>query len=230
MGKDKEEKRVKDKKEKKEKKEKRSEVDGVKKSKKEKKSKLNGDIADTLEMELDKDPEESMVKVVEADGEVAPRDVPASALVPIAEPLLEEPKDVKKVLKTVKKSAKSKTLRRGVKEVVKFLRKSSSNAPPCSDISNPSAIVVIAADISPMDVISHIPVLCEDHNVPYLFVKSRAELGEASATKRPTSVVLVGRERVSKKKDISDDDKAEWDEAYGTLRDIVVKASKTVRK
>lgn len=81
-----------------------------------------------------------------------------------------------------------------------------------------------------MDVISHIPVLCEDHNVPYLFVKSRAELGEASATKRPTSVVLVGRERVSKKKDISADDQAEWDEAYGTLRDIVIKASKTVRK
>lgn len=103
MGKDKEEKRVKDKKEKKEKKEKRSEVDGVKKSKKEKKSKLNGDFAETLEMELDKEPEQSMVRVVEADGEVAIREIPASALVPIAEPLLEESKDVKKVLKTVKK-------------------------------------------------------------------------------------------------------------------------------
>lgn len=81
-----------------------------------------------------------------------------------------------------------------------------------------------------MDVISHIPVLCEDHNVPYLFVKSRAELGEASATKRPTSVVLVGKDKVNKKKDLKDEDKAEWDEAYGTLRDIVIKASKTVRK
>jgi H/ACA ribonucleoprotein complex subunit 2 len=127
-------------------------------------------------------------------------------------------------------AAKAKTLRRGVKEVVKYLRKSSSNAPSSSDISNPPAIVVIAADISPMDVISHIPVLCEDHNIPYLFVKSRAELGEASATKRPTSVVLVGKERVTKKKDLKDEDKAEWDDAYETLRDIVVKASKTVRK
>lgn len=127
-------------------------------------------------------------------------------------------------------AAKAKTLRRGVKEVVKYLRKSSSNAPSSSDISNPPAIVVIAADISPMDVISHIPVLCEDHNIPYLFVKSRAELGEASATKRPTSVVLVGKERVTKKKDLKDEDKAEWDDAYETLREIVVKASKTVRK
>ncbi|KAK3215648.1 hypothetical protein GRF29_8g649979 [Pseudopithomyces chartarum] len=228
MGKD--EKKVKDKKEKKEKKEKRSEVDGVKKSKKEKKLKLNGDVADALEKELEKEPEESMVRVVDEDGEVAPRDIPASALVPIAEPLCEDNKEVKKVLKTVKKSAKAKTLRRGVKEVVKYLRKSSSNAPSSSDISNPPAIVVIAADISPMDVISHIPVLCEDHNIPYLFVKSRAELGEASATKRPTSVVLVGKERVTKKKDLKDEDKAEWDDAYETLRDIVVKASKTVRK
>lgn len=81
-----------------------------------------------------------------------------------------------------------------------------------------------------MDVISHIPVLCEDNNVPYLFVKSRAELGEASATKRPTSVVLVGKDRVSKKKDGKAEDSEEWDEAYGVLRDIVIKASKTVTK
>ena len=99
----KDEKKVKDKKEKKEKKEKRSEVDGVKKSKKEKKLKLNGDVADALEKELEKEPEESMVRVVDEDGEVAPRDIPASALVPIAEPLCEDNKEVKKVLKTVKK-------------------------------------------------------------------------------------------------------------------------------
>lgn len=102
MGKDKEEKRVKDKKEKKEKKEKRSEVDGVKKSKKEKKAKVNGDISDALEKELEKEPEESMVNVVE-NGDAALRDIPKSALVPIAEPLCEDTKDVKKVLKTVKK-------------------------------------------------------------------------------------------------------------------------------
>jgi H/ACA ribonucleoprotein complex subunit 2 len=95
-----EEKKVK---EKKEKKEKRSEVDGVKKSKKDKKSKVNGDVADALEKELEKEPEQSMVRVVDEDGDAAPRDIPTSALVPIAEPLLQESKDVKKVLKTVKK-------------------------------------------------------------------------------------------------------------------------------
>jgi H/ACA ribonucleoprotein complex subunit 2 len=80
-----------------------------------------------------------------------------------------------------------------------------------------------------MDVISHIPVLCEDHNIPYIYVKSRAELGEASATKRPTSVVMVGKDR-NKKKEGKEEDIQEFEEAYGDLVKIVVKASKTLKK
>lgn len=98
-------------------------------------------------------------------------------------------------------------------------------------MSNPSAIVVIAADISPMDVISHIPVLCEDHSIPYIYIKSRAQLGEASATKRPTSVVMVSKDRTTKsKKDVKDEDVEEFTESYAELQKLVAKASKTVRK
>ena len=39
--------------------------------------------------------------------------------------------------------------------------------------------------------ISHLPVLCEDQGVPYVFVPSKAELGAAAGTKRPTSCVLI---------------------------------------
>jgi H/ACA ribonucleoprotein complex subunit 2 len=85
----------------------------------------------------------------------------------------------------------SKSLKRGVKEVVKALRKSSIPAANATISAEPVGVVVLAADISPMDVISHIPVLCEDHGVPYVFITSRAELGAAGATKRPTSVVMV---------------------------------------
>ena len=117
-----------------------------------------------------------------------------------------------------------------MKEVVKALRKSAASGPSSSDMSNPVAIVIIAADISPMDVISHIPVLCEDHNIPYIYIKSRAQLGEASATKRPTSVVMVAKERQGKKKEGSDEDVQEFAEVYGDLTKLVMKASKTVRK
>jgi H/ACA ribonucleoprotein complex subunit 2 len=126
-------------------------------------------------------------------------------------------------LLTLHVAAKSKTLRRGVKEVVKALRKSAANASQ----TDPTAIVVIAADISPMDVISHIPVLCEDHSVPYIYIKSRAQLGEASATKRPTSVVMVSKDKSGKKGEEVDE---EFTEAFAELKKLVGKASKTVKK
>lgn len=42
-----------------------------------------------------------------------------------------------------------------------------------------------------MDVIMHFPILCEEHGVPYLYVRSRADLGVAACTKRATSVVML---------------------------------------
>lgn len=82
-----------------------------------------------------------------------------------------------------------------------------------------------------MDVISHIPVLCEDHGVPYIFVTSRAELGAASSTKRPTSVVLVSKEEAKKKlKDgESGKDEDDWGEVYADLVKAVVKAGRAVK-
>ncbi len=50
---------------------------------------------------------------------------------------------------------------------------------------------MIAGDISPIDVISHIPGICEDLEIPYIYVNSKADLGAAAGTKRPTSVILV---------------------------------------
>ena len=123
-------------------------------------------------------------------------------------------------------AAKNKTLRRGVKEVVKALRKSPSAGTSAS--SEPTAVIIIAADISPMDVISHIPVLCEDHGIPYIFVPSRVELGAAGNTKRPTSVVMVSRTRTTKKVD-GEENEQEWIETYKDLVKLVTKAARSVR-
>jgi H/ACA ribonucleoprotein complex subunit 2 len=51
--------------------------------------------------------------------------------------------------------------------------------------------VIIAGDIQPIDVITHLPVLCEDSGVPYIYVPSKEDLGLAGSTKRPTSCVLI---------------------------------------
>ena len=97
---------------------------------------------------------------------------------PIADPIAQD-KLEKKLLKLVKKGMKEKLVRRGVKETVKAVRKGNAG------------VVIIAADISPIDVLSHLPILCEDKGVPYIYVRSRAEVGEACKTKRPTSCVMV---------------------------------------
>ncbi|KAL8748257.1 MAG: hypothetical protein Q9184_007456 [Pyrenodesmia sp. 2 TL-2023] len=159
------------------------------------------------------------------------------ALVPFANPLADE-KVGKKVLKGVRRAAKHKTLKRGVKEVQKALRKSPATSTTSSNL--PLATVILAADISPMDVISHLPVLCEDHSIPYVFVTSRAELGAASSTKRPTSVVMITRDlprgKAGKGKKDKDEDKDggeekenDWEETYADLVKVVLKAERDVR-
>ncbi|KAL4995122.1 50S ribosomal protein L30e-like protein [Aspergillus recurvatus] len=209
-------------KEKHEKKEKRSEKDGVHKSKKDKKDKKDKTaLADAVLKGLEADaPSTAPVNGVDAAGEVESR--PVGALVPFAKPLLED-KAAKKALKSVKKAAVNKCLKRGVKEVVKALRKSPVPAPNES-VAIPNGVVILAADISPMDVISHIPVLCEDHGIPYVFVTSRAELGNAAATKRPTSVTMVVPKSASKgkKKDSNDDDE-DFSKVYEELAKLAQK-------
>jgi H/ACA ribonucleoprotein complex subunit 2 len=72
---------------------------------------------------------------------------------------------------------------------------------PLSD-SNMIRLLVLAADINPIDIISHLPVMSEEAQVPYIFVTSKEELGQASSTKRPTSCVMVcPNQKLKKQKD-----------------------------
>ena len=102
-----------------------------------------------------------------------------------------------------------KHVRRGVKEVSKAIRKGEKG------------LVVIAGDISPLDVISHLPVLCEDHDVPYIFVPSKEKLGEASATKRPTSVSMVVLGGKNKDDKAAEDYKELYEECTSQTKKLV---------
>ena len=99
-------------------------------------------------------------------------------------------------------AAKAKQVRRGVKEVVKALKKDTKG------------FCVIAGDISPIDVITHVPILCEEADVPYVYVHSKEELGAAGMTKRPTSVMLVMRDGAKGSVKMSSEDKKEFEEMY----------------
>jgi H/ACA ribonucleoprotein complex subunit 2 len=122
----------------------------------------------------------SPVKKAKTDSsETSSSTTPIITLSPIATPLAGESL-TKKLLKLVKRASKVKTaLKRGVKEVVKSARK------------DQPGLCIIAGDISPIDVITHLPILCEEKRIAYCYVHSKAALGAAAQTKRPTSCVMI---------------------------------------
>ncbi|KAB5554430.1 50S ribosomal protein L30e-like protein [Coniochaeta sp. 2T2.1] len=175
---------------------KRSDEGGIKKEKKDKKKdKAKQDkLARALDAHLQADVAASATKDDAATEmkDVDPEDMiqPAEELVPFALPLADD-KAHKKIYKLIKKGAKLKAIHRGVKECEKAIKKTPLAKTGVKSSTSPPGLVVIAADISPMDVIMHFPILCEEHGVPYIYIRSRADLGVAACTKRATSVVML---------------------------------------
>lgn len=97
---------------------------------------------------------------------------------PIAQPMASR-KLTKKLLKLIKKSSKKKCIIAGLKNVQRSIRKSSDG------------IVIIASDVTPIDVISHMPVVCEEKQIPFAFVPLRYDISTAMNVKRPCVMVLV---------------------------------------
>jgi len=100
---------------------------------------------------------------------------------PIAKPLAGA-KLTAEIIKLVTAAHEKKEAVVGVRQTVKHLKK---------DLEKDKSLVIFGADVSPIDVISHIPVTCEEKDVPYVFIPSRRDLGQAVEIKRPTSVVLI---------------------------------------
>jgi large subunit ribosomal protein L7Ae len=40
-------------------------------------------------------------------------------------------------------------------------------------------LVIIAEDVEPPEVVAHLPIICDERNVPYVFVPTRASMGPA---------------------------------------------------
>ena len=96
----------------------------------------------------------------------------------------------KKAIKAMKKGFKCFALRRGVKEVNKAIR------------NNLEGIVFIAANTTPLDVISHLPGLCEEKEIPFVFLKDRHQLQTVAQSDQAVCAVMLtkkGRKSVDEK-------------------------------
>lgn len=78
-----------------------------------------------------------------------------------------------KILNLLQQALNYKQLRKGANEATKTLNRGLSE------------FIVMAADAEPLEILLHLPLLCEDKNVPYVFVRSKQALGRACGVSRP---------------------------------------------
>ncbi|KAL6445578.1 hypothetical protein ACFW04_000841 [Cataglyphis niger] len=126
-------------------------------------------------MEVD----ESIVKEENIDAPEISYEKKLQLVNAIAKPIAPK-KLTKKIYKCIKKASKHKTyLRNGLKDVQKHLRKGETG------------LVVFAGDVYPIEIMCHLPVVCEDKNIPYCFTPSRLDIGTAMGVKRGSLMVLI---------------------------------------
>ncbi len=92
----------------------------------------------------------------------------------------ETPEEVRKMAVELISVAKDTgKVRKGINEATKSIERKAAK------------LVVIAEDISPPEIAMHIPGLCEEMGIQYLYVKTKKELGEAAGLKVGTSSIAV---------------------------------------
>jgi 50S ribosomal protein L7Ae len=54
-----------------------------------------------------------------------------------------------------------------------------------------AAIVIMATDVTPPEILAHMPALCDERNVAFVYVPSKAELGNAIGLEKPTASIAI---------------------------------------
>ncbi len=70
-------------------------------------------------------------------------------------------------------------IRRGVNEVTKAVEREKAQ------------MVIIASDVSPEEIVMHLPILCKEKNITYTYVPTKKELGAASGIPVGTSAIAI---------------------------------------
>lgn len=102
------------------------------------------------------------------------------------------PKDLaEKQLSIIEKAKKNGKIRVGSNEVTKAIERGNAK------------LVMIAQDVSPPELVMHLPIICSEKNIPFTFVQTKKELGEKAGLKVGTSSIAIVSEGDAKK-DIED--------------------------
>ena len=95
----------------------------------------------------------------------------------------EVPKELAdKAYEAVEIAKKTGKIRKGSNETTKAVEK------------NMAKLVVVAKDVKPLEVVMHLPPLCEEKSIPLVVVPSKEELGAAAGLAVPTAAVAIVQE------------------------------------
>ena len=90
------------------------------------------------------------------------------------------PADIQtKALHAVEAARQSGGVKKGVNETTKAVERSNAK------------LVVIAEDVDPEEIVMHLPSLCEEKRIPFVFVASKKDLGKAAGLAVPTASVAI---------------------------------------
>ncbi|KZO94878.1 L30e-like protein [Calocera viscosa TUFC12733] len=84
-----------------------------------------------------------------------------------------------KILELINQATSYKQVKKGANEATKTLNRGIAE------------FIILTADTEPIEILLHLPLLCEDKNVPYVFVPSKIALGRACGVSRPVIAVSV---------------------------------------
>lgn len=86
---------------------------------------------------------------------------------------------MKATLEVVRLARETGKIRKGVNEVIKSIERGQAK------------FVVIAMDVDPPEIVAFLPTLCDERKIPYTFVASKRELGEAAGIQVSASSVSI---------------------------------------
>jgi large subunit ribosomal protein L7Ae len=79
-------------------------------------------------------------------------------------------------------AAKTGAVRKGTNETTKAIERASAK------------LVVIAEDVEPPEVVAHLPLLCDERKIPYIFVPNREKIGTAIGIDVPAAAASIVKE------------------------------------
>ncbi len=92
----------------------------------------------------------------------------------------ETPKDLsEKAYQAVQIAKDTGSVRKGTNEATKAIEKGES------------VLVVIAEDVTPEEVVMHLPMICEEKKLAYIYVPSKKDLGKSAGLEVPCSAVAI---------------------------------------